>query len=290
MDYLLHILIILNIYIVLTVSSNLLIGLSNLLSLCQAAFYGIGAYLTALALIKLDLPLIIALLFAALLTVIVAFLIARLSIKFEGDFFVLVTLGFQIIIYSVLYNWIDVTRGPYGIPGIPSPKLFALFEVSDTIHFLILSSILSIITIFVFERLMNSPFGRILRALKDDALAATALGKNVNQYKMYTFVFAAFFAAISGFVYATYITYIDPTSFNLDESIFIVTAILIGGTGNIKGPVLGALFVVLLPEVLRFVGFRDSIAANLRMIIYGLCLILLMFYKPEGIAGKIKVQ
>lgn len=289
MEYFIHILIIINIYIILTLSSNLLVGLVNLLSLGQAAFYGIGAYITVLALMKLDLSLIPALLLAVVITGLIAWLLGKISIRFEGDFFVLVTLGFQIIIYSILYNWISVTRGPYGIPGIPSPKLFSIFKVENIYNYLILSTVLSIITILFFYKMIHSPFGRALRAMKDDKLALVSLGRDVNRLKTKTFVLAATFAAISGFVYATYISYIDPTSFNLDESIFIISAVLIGGTGNIKGPVLGAVFVVILPEILRFVGLPDNMAANMRMIIYGLSLILLMLYRPQGIAGINKI-
>lgn len=289
MEYLVHIVIIVNIYIILTVSANLLVGLANLLSLAQAAFYGIGAYLTVLALILLGLPLIPSILFAVVLTGLLALLLGYITIKFEGDYFVLATLGFQIIIYSILFNWISITRGPYGIPGIPSPKLFAVLEVTSIYHFLILSSVLAAFTSWFFYKLIHSPFGRTLRALKDDKLALIALGRNAVNLKIQTFVLAATFAAISGFIYATYITYIDPTSFNLDESIFIISAVLIGGTGNIKGPILGAVFVVILPEILRFVGLPDSIAANMRMIIYGLSLVLLMLYRPQGIAGVNKL-
>jgi len=289
MEYIIHILIIINIYIVLTVSANLLVGLANLLSLGQAAFYGIGAYLTALALMQFGLPLIPALLFSMLITGLIAFLLGYISIKFEGDYFVLATLGFQIIIYSILYNWITVTKGPYGIPGIPAPKLLNSFKIDSIYLFLILSSILMGITVSIFYKLIHSPFGRVLKAMKDDKIALISLGRNVTRLKIITFVLAASFAALSGFLYATYISYIDPTSFNLDESIFIVSAVLIGGTGNLKGPILGAVFVVILPEILRFVGLPDSIAANLRMIIYGLSLVLLMLYRPQGIAGTNKI-
>jgi branched-chain amino acid transport system permease protein len=117
-----------------------------------------------------------------------------------------------------------------------------------------------------------------------------ALGKNVNKLKIYTFAISSAFIAVSGFLYATYVSYIDPTSFNLDESIFILSALIVGGLGNIRGPVIGALFVIILPEVLRFIGLPDSVAANLRQIIYGLALILLMRYRPQGIAGTYAIK
>lgn len=288
MNYWLHIIIMINIYIILTVSTSMMTGLSNLLSLGQAAFYGIGAYITVLALKVMGLPLIPSVILAFLVTAIFAYLIGYVSLRLEGDYFILATLGFQIIVYTILYNWISLTKGPYGIPGVPSPKLFGICKINGIPSYLVLSSIFSGITIFIFHRLIHSPFGRALRGLRDDRISMLALGKNVNNLKIKSFVISSAFAALSGFIYASYITYIDPTSFNLDESIFIISAVLIGGTGRVRGPVAGAIFVVIIPELLRFVGMPDAVAANMRMIIYGLSLILIMRYRSQGIAGIYK--
>ena len=289
MNYLIHILIIINIYIILTVSTNLLVGMANLLSLGQAAFYGIGAYLAVLALMILKLPLLPALLLVMFVTALLSLLIAYPSLRLKGDYFILATLGFQLIVFTILYNWVDVTRGPYGIPGIPAPKLFGLLPISGLVPFLVLSSVFSGLTIFVFYKLIHSPFGRVLKGIRDDELAVLSLGRDVTRFKIWAFAISSAFIGIAGMIYATYVSYIDPTSFNLDEAIFILAAVLIGGTGNIKGPVVGAIFVVILPELLRFVGFPDSIAANMRQIVYGLMLILLMRYRPQGIAGEYKI-
>jgi branched-chain amino acid transport system permease protein len=158
------------------------------------------------------------------------------------------------------------------------------------IPFLIFSSIISGLVIFIFYKLVKSPFGRVLKGLRDDDLAVTSLGRNVTAQRVFVFVISSGFIATAGMIYATYVTYIDPTSFNLDEAIFILCAVLIGGTGNIKGPVVGAIFVVVLPELLRFVGMPDAVAANMRQIIYGLSLIVLMRYRPQGIAGNYWVK
>ena len=289
MNYFLHILIIINIYIILTVSTNLIVGLANLLSIGQAAFYGIGAYISTYALMSLGFSLIPSLLLAILVNALFGLLLGIITIKLKDDYFILATLGFQIIVFSILYNWLDVTRGPYGIPGIPMPKLFGLIKISNITSFLILSTVLSGFTVFFFHRLINSPYGRALKALRDDTIAMIILGRNTNLIKIKAFVISSAFIAISGFIYCSYISYIDPTSFNLDESIFIISAVLIGGTGNIKGPIAGAVFVIALPEALRFVGMPDTIAANLRMIIYGLSLIIFMFYRKQGIAGDYEI-
>jgi branched-chain amino acid transport system permease protein len=289
MNYLLHIVIMINIYIILTVTTNLLVGLANLLSIGQAAFYGIGAYITAYALMGLGLPLIPTIILAMLVTAVFGFIIGYVALRLEGDYFVLATLGFQIIVFTVLYNWIDVTKGPYGVPGIPAPELFGIFQVSGIMSFFILSTILAVLVAFIFYLLINSPYGRALKAMRDDSLSMLSLGKNITKLKIWTFVMVSGFTAISGFLFASYISYIDPTSFNLDEAIFIISAVLIGGTGNIRGPVIGAVFVVVLPEALRFVGMPDSVAANMRMIIYGLTLIVLMMFRSQGLAGEYKL-
>ncbi len=290
MDYFIHIIILINIYVILATSTNLLVGLGNMLSLGQAAFYGVGAYLSVAALMVFNWPLLPALLFAMIGTGIISLIIAYPSLRLKGDYFVLATLGFQLIVFTVLYNWVSVTRGPFGISGIPSPRLWSGLDVSGLWPFLILSSSFSILVVLVFTGLIYSPFGRALRGIRDDELSMKALGKNVTSFKIQAFFISSAFIALAGFLYATYVSYIDPTSFTLDESIFILSALIVGGLGNIKGPVIGALFVVILPEALRFVGLPDSIAANLRQIIYGLALIILMNYRPQGLAGNYSIK
>jgi branched-chain amino acid transport system permease protein len=275
-----------NIYIILTTSTNLLVGMTNLLSLGQAALYGIGAYLAVFALMVLNLSLLPALVFVCIGTSLLSLILAYPSLRLRGDYFVLATLGFQLIVFTILYNWVDVTKGPYGIPGIPSPILFGDFSISGIIPFSILSSILAIVVVAIFYKLIHSPFGRALKAVRDDELSIQALGRNVTSLKIWAFVVSSGLIGISGLLYASYVSYIDPTSFNLDEAIFILSAVIIGGTGNIKGPIIGAIFVVVLPELLRFVGLPDSIAANFRQIIYGLMIIILMRMRPQGLAGE----
>lgn len=285
-NLIIHILIVTNIYIILSVSTGYLTGLSNLLSLGQAAFYGIGAYLAALALKVLGFPLGLSLLFSFFGTGIIAISFGYLALKLKGDFFTLATIGFQIIVYSILYNWVAVTGGPYGVIAIPRPEILGLLQLKTNTAFLILSLIMCVFSCFVVYRMTWHTFGRSLIAIRDDEISMLALGRNIPRYKLQSFVFTSAFAAIAGFIYAGYITYIDPTGFNIDESIFIITAVLIGGVGNLRGPILGAIFVVVLPEILRFVGLPNEIAASMRLIIYGLSIILFMRFRPQGIAGN----
>ena len=132
----------------------------------------------------------------------------------------------------------------------------------------------------------RSPFGRTLRAIRDDELAARSLGKRAVSYRVRSVAIASACAAIAGGLYATYIRFIDPTSFTTDESIAMLSMVIVGGTGNFRGPIVGAVLLVLLPEALRFLAIPESIAANLRLIIYGLLLIGMMRLRPQGIAGE----
>ncbi len=285
MNYLWHILVMINIYIILALSFNLVAGYTGLLSLCHAAFYGIGAYATTLLMMKAGWGFFPSLLAAILLTGVLSLIIAVPSLRLRGDYFVLATLGFQIIVFTILYNWVSLTRGPYGIPGIPIPKVFGV-EVNTVFRYFLFSGVIAGFCSLLLWMLKTSPFGRVLKAIREDEIAAAALGKNVSGLKVTAFAIAAGFAAVPGALFAGYMRYIDPTSFTLMESVFIIAIIIIGGAGNFIGPVVGAAFMVLLPEALRFLHIPDAIAANMRQIIYGLLLIILMRYRPQGLFGE----
>lgn len=279
-----------NIYIVLVLSANLPIGMANLLTLGQSAFYGIGAYISAFFLMQFNLPFVVVALAVMMLTGLFSYLVSFASVKLKGDYFVLATLGFQMIVFTILYNWTSVTRGPYGIAGIRTIKLAGIWEVSGVYGYFFLTTLVVIGVGYLFKVIKFSPFGRVLRAMRHDELLVTAMGRNPVSFKSWAFFLSAAFSGLGGLIYASYVSYIDPTSFTLDESIFIISALFIGGTGNIRGPVLGALFVVVLPELLRFIGLPDAIAANMRQIIYGLALIVVMFYRPQGLWGETEMK
>lgn len=291
MEYLLHIGIMLCIYVILVLSTNLTVGMANLLTMCQAAFYGIGAYIGTFFLMQFNLPFVVIAIIVMTLTGLTSIVISFASVKLKGDYFILATLGFQMIVYTILYNWISVTRGPYGIPGIPAIKLFGVWSLNGIYSYFFLSFVLVMAVVWFFGQLQRSPYGRMLKAIRTDELSSQALGRNTIQLKSWAFFISAAFAGLAGVVYASYVSYIDPTSFTLDESIFIITALFIGGIGSrVWGAVVGAAVVVILPELLRFVGLPDSVAANLRQIIYGIVLIVLMFVKPQGLLGDATVK
>lgn len=287
MSYLLHILIMIGIYIPLALSLNLIVGYGGLLSMCHAAFYGIGAYTTTLLMVNLHVPFYVSLIAGIVLSSVLSLLIAYPSLRLKGDYFVLASLGFQIIVFSVLYNWVSLTRGPYGIPGIPRPTFFGL-SLGSIWAFLLFTMIFVAISLLIFYKLYRSQYGLILKCIRDDEMAAIAMGKDTTFYKIWAFVIGSAFAAISGALYAVYVSFIDPTSFTLDESIFILTLVMVGGAGNLRGPLSGVVFLIILPEALRFLGLPDTIAPNVRQMIYGALIIFLMRKRPQGIWGEYK--
>ena len=285
MEYLTHLLILIGIFTVLAVSLDLLAGHGGLLALSAAAFYGVGAYTSALLVTRCGVPFLVAVLAGAILATLVSFVVSLPSLRLHDDYFVIATFGFQMVLFSVFNNWMEVTRGPLGIPGIPEPKIFG-WRVDAPWEFLVLAAISAGFACLVVWRLTSSPFGRVLHAIREDEAFAKALGKNTLYFKVTAFAVSAALAAMAGGLYAHYIRYIDPTSFTVMESILVISMVIIGGAGSSWGPVVGAFVLVTLPEALRFVGLPSSVAANLRQIIYGGLLVSMMMFRPRGLVGK----
>jgi len=285
MEYFLHILVITGIYIILTLSLNLVVGYTGLAALGHAAFSCVGAYASSLLALNYGLSPWLGLLIGACVAAILGVFIGAPSLRLKGDYLAIATFGLGVIVYSVAKNWMSVTRGPMGLPGIPGFSVFGL-QLSQVWSYLILVAVFVFLTYFVIRRVVNSPFGRILRGIREDEIAALAMGKNVNKYKIMVFVVGAFFAGIAGSLYAHYITFIDPSSFTVMESIAILLMVVFGGMGSLSGSFVGAAILVIFPELLRFLGMPSSVAAPLRQMIYGLLLIVLMLKRPQGILGK----
>jgi len=276
MDYILHLGILICIYTILAQSLSLVAGYSGQISLAQAGFYGIGAYVSALLTVNFGYPVLLTLPLAMILSGILAYVVSKVAVNTVDDYYIIITLGIQIVIFSIINNWQEVTRGPLGILGIPSFSVFE-FEFDSKFSFLMLSIFFAGLIWFILYNVTKSPFGRALRSLSEDEVYTKSLGKNVGGFKVASFVISGVLASIAGVLYAHYISYIDPTSFTIDESIFILSIVIIGGMRNLKGIFYAAAFLVFLPEALRFVGMPSSIAANMRQIIYGLALILVIY-------------
>ena len=285
MEYILHILIMILLYVMLSQSLTLTAGYSGLISLAHAGFYGIGAYVSALLSVNYGLPFLVTLPAAMLLSGLIAVLVSVIALRTVDDYFIIITLGIQVVAFSIMNNWVSVTQGPLGIPGIPALSIFG-FSFNSKISFFILALVLTVIVWYLLRNITKSPFGRILIALSEDEIFTESLGKKVYRAKVASFTIGAMFAAIPGVLYAHYISYIDPTSFTVNESIFILSIVIIGGMRNLWGSAIAAAVLVILPEALRFVGMPSNIAANMRQIIYGLALVMMMFKYSKGFLAK----
>lgn len=288
MDYVIHIGILWAIYSILGLSLNLLIGYTGLFSMAHATFYGLGAYSTAILMTRFDLNFFVTVLAGTGIALIVGLLIGLVLSRFNDDYYAIVSLGFVNIAYAVFLNWKGVTRGPNGIPGIGRPFLFN-FEFSSNADFFVLSLAFLVIIFFLSRWIVSSSFGRVLKTIREDEKTIEVYGYDVAVYKLAVFVAGAMMAAVAGSLFASYIAFVTSSEFMLSESIFILVITILGGLGNLYGSMLGALFLVLLPEALRFVGLPVDIAAHMHRIIWGAILIFLMLYRPQGLVGEYKM-
>jgi len=275
--YYLQVLVFIGIYIILTLSLNLLNGYVGLLSIGHAAFYGIGAYASAKLSIDLGLPWVAALAGAGAIAGFFGFLIAKPTLRLSGIYLTLVTLGFNMILFLVLQNWMSFTNGPLGIMDIPAPSIFG-YGVSSRLQYYYLILVLVLLTVMSMHRLMTCRFGRALTAIREDELAAEATGVDTTRYKIQAFVLAAFFAGIAGSFYAHFVKYISPDSFTINESFVLLAMLAFGGQGNLIGPVVGAAALILIPEIFRPLQ-------EYRMFVYGGILIVMMLVRRQGLLG-----
>ena len=288
MEYIINLGILFCIYGVLALSLNMVVGMTGLLSLAHAAFYGIGAYVTAITMTSFGFNFFASLLIGAVINILVAIFVGQILSRFKSGYYAIVSAGLAIIVYSLLLNAKGITNGPLGIFGIPKPVLFG-YAIESNSAFLILSLVILAIIFAIYRYIDKSSFGRGLKAIREDEELATVMGYSVGRMKNIIFSASAVIAGIAGGMFASYIAFIDPSTFQVKESIFLFTIIIIGGLASGVGSIVGALILLSLPEILRFVGLPYEIAAQLQQIIYGLALILMMVYRPRGFFGKYRM-
>jgi len=288
-EYAWHVVAMIGIFAILSSSLNLLMGHTGILSIAQAAFYGIGAYVSALLTTHLGWPFPLGLASSIVITAFASLIVSIPSIRLKGDFFVMATFAFQMVAFSIFNNWIDLTGGPLGIYGIPPPKVGS-WKLDTPFQFAILTTLLAWVVHMLAQRIVTSPFGRVLHGIREDESFVASIGKNVIAFKITIFAVSAAEAGLAGSLFAHYITYIDPKSFTMMDSVLVISMVIIGGAGNPSGSLLGALLLVVLPEALRFLGMSGSYASNVQEIIYGTLLVLLMMFRPRGMLGRFSFE
>jgi branched-chain amino acid transport system permease protein len=282
MAYVVHLLITVNLFVLLALSLDLLVGYAGLLSLAHAAFFGIGAYSSAI-LTKLGVPLLAAQACGVAAAAILSAVIAVPSFRVKGIHLLIVTIAVQVLFTVVAQNWTSLTGGDAGIANIPAYSL-AGYPLRG-VPFLIFCTACTAIAFLLCRALVRSPFGRLLRALRDDETGCLALGKNVAAAKISVFAFSGALAAFAGTLYAHYISYVDPRSFDISVSILVLLMVMAGGAGTLIGPLVGAVLLALLPEALKFVPLPPGVAAAMRQLLYGVLLIAVVYFRPQGLLG-----
>lgn len=285
MDYFLHILIMIFIYAILGLSFNLILGYTGLIAMCHAAFFAIGAYTSALLGIYWGTNFLIGILAGMVITGLVSLLVAIPAIRVRDEYLIVTTLALLMIVYTILMNWIDLTRGAAGLSGIPRPSIWG-YKIDTPLSFVPILGGFALLCFLICWRIVHSPFGRVLRAIREDEIAAESLGKNVRAFKIWVFVAGGSLAAIAGSLFAHYMTYISPANFTINDTILIFAIVIIGGVANAWGPVLGAVILVSVMEALRFLEISPVIVGFTRQIAYGLVLILFMCFRPHGFLGE----
>ena len=282
MDYVYHVLVMACLYAVLATAFNIVVGLAGLFALSHAAFYAVGAYTTAILATQYGLPFPIPLIAGIGLTAMIGAAAALPALRIGGHYLVIVTLALQVIVTDTLRNAQALTGGPDGISGIPRIVLFG-YPLSTPGSFLVLAAFAALLCYLITRTITRSPFGRAMRAMRENELAAQAIGKNVVLLKLVAFAVSAALAAVAGSLLAQYIGFVSPQSFTIEETIFILAMVILGGTGNFFGSLVGAAILVFLPELLKLVDLPVTTADLMRNIIYGLILILMLRFRPEGL-------
>jgi len=283
-NYFIHALIIALIFMLPAHGLNLLVGYTGLLSLAQAAFFGIGSYVAALLDIHYATPFYVNLAAAGLVTALIALPLSIPALRLRETSFVMCTLGFVFISQAIAKNWIDLTRGDMGIAGITKPY-FALgpwsFSISSVQAFYYMMLAIVTLATLVTYLIVRSPAGRNMVAIRENETLASSLGIDAWGYKLIVFTISAAFAGLGGALYAHYLSVVSPLTFQTYYSILILVIVLVGGAGTITGAILGSLVFVGLTEALRM-------APELRMILYGASLLVLVFFAPKGFTPLIK--
>jgi branched-chain amino acid transport system permease protein len=286
-DLFLHLAVMALIYIIFSLSLNLEVGYTGLFNFGHVAFFGIGAYTSALLTLH-GVPFGLSLLLALAMAGLWGFLLSLPSLKLRGDHFGIATLGFGEIIRMVFQNEVWLTKGPMGLPGIPKPILFS-YRFASLYQYLFLALGFTALTFFLLRIILRSPFGRVLKAIREDEIAAEVLGKNVFRFRVKSFVIGSVFAGLAGTLWGHYTTFISPGDFTLLETILVLLIVVLGGKGTEWGPVLGAIVLIFFQESLRFLRLPAEwtrYLAPLQQMIFGALLVLFMIFKPDGLVRE----
>src|SRR5215207_9142711 len=267
--------------VLLAIGLDFILGYAGQLNLGQSAFYGIGAYVSTLLIMRLGVPFWAAFACGVLLSGIAGMLLSLFAVRLRGHYLAIASLGFAVITYQILLNWISITQGPLGIyaiappPPVRIPGLPAI-EFSNLANLFYLTAGFALLAYLVLDQLVRSPIGETLTAIREDEVSAASLGINCQAWKVFAFGVGSAVAGAAGCFYASFVGTLVPDAFFIVESFTILAMVIVGGMGTLIGPVWGAILLTVLPELLRGIG-------DTRLIVYGVALTLVVLFMPGGL-------
>ncbi len=281
-NYAMRVIIYIALYIVLALGLNVVMGFAGLLNIGHAAFYAVGAYTTAILMVKYGMSFWLTIPVGMFFGIILGIMLGLPTLRVRDDYLAIVTLGFGQIVYIIANNWMGLTRGPRGIPGIPAPRIeffdwHFVIESYPAYYYLILLFVF--ITIYACVRIVDSRVGLAWMAIREDEDVAAVMGINLVYYKTLAFGFSAALGALAGSFFAVFQSFVSPNSFTILESVIIITIPILGGLGSIPGTIIGAIIMIGGPEIFRA-------ASEYRMVIMGAFMVVMMIVRPEGLFGK----
>ena len=268
------------IWVILAQGQNLIQGFTGYVSIAQAGFMGVGAYCSALLAIRLGWPVWLTLAVAPVVTGAVAVLVGYPSLRVKGHNFAIVTLAYNMVIFTIMGTFKALTGGEAGLPNVPRPGALALFGWEWSFggrtgyYYLVLA--FAVLATLLCGLILRSRVGRVLLAIRQNEALAEAVGVATWRYKLFAFVASAVFAGLAGALYAHFTGFLNPDPFGIDQSLNAILAVILGGSGTLSGPIVGAFAVVFLPEYLR-------VAETYRLVIYGLILVVATIFMPRGL-------
>ena len=282
MDYIIHLLILCSIYIILAQGFNISFGLGRLFNLAHVASYAIGAYVTAILATDYGYGFFSCVISSIIVTALFSLLIGGISLRLFHDYFAIGSLAFSFVISALLINWKSLTRGVLGIPGIPRPDVWG-FSIKANEHFLLVLSLFVLVILILSWFVHFSKFGRQLKMQSENVYAAGSLGVSIFNIRNWAFALSSSYAGLAGCFFALYLTYIDPSSFSLNEMVFVLTILIVGQPGSFWGVIIATFFLVLLPEPLRFIEMSPGILGPMRQFLYALILYLTVLSRKASL-------
>jgi len=273
--------------VLLAIGLDFVLGYAGQLNLGQSAFYGIGAYASTLLATRLGVPFWIAFLFGTLCAGTAGALLSIFAVRLRGHYLAIASLGFAVITYQILMNWISLTQGPLGIYAILPPPALAFpglprIAFSDLANLFYLTAGMALIAYALLDQMVRSPIGETLTAIREDEVSAASLGIDAPKWKAFAFAMSSAVAGAAGCFYAPFVGTLVPDAFFITESFTILAMVIVGGMGTLIGPVFGAILLTLLPELLRSVG-------DLRLIVYGASVTLVVLFMPGGLVQAFRL-